>query len=284
MKISFAAVTLALVATATLLSAYAAHAHEYWLAPSTYDARPGQPVTIAAVAGTGFRGEKKPWAPDHAVRLVARTSRLLDLGSVASPGELSWARFSPADDGGALLAFQSDFTPIQLPAATFDAYLADQGLDAPLAARARMTPRPAGRERYRRCAKAWLSGHEAARALQPVGLPLEVLPLEVPGTAGLLHLRVLWNGQPLANARVKTWRHACDAAGALADPESRDSVGVASEARTDVRGEVAVRCAEPGEWLVSAVHMVPSSDVSKADWESTWASLTFVRPPAVVRR
>jgi hypothetical protein len=61
-------------------------------------------------------------------------------------------------------------------------------------------------------------------------------------------------------------------------------VGVASAARTDAHGEVTVRCAEPGEWLVSAVHMVPSSDVSKADWESTWASLTFVRPQAAVRR
>jgi uncharacterized GH25 family protein len=283
MKTSLAAAALVLTA-ATLLPLSAAHAHEYWLVPSAYDARPGQAVTVSAVAGTGFRGEKKPWAPDHAVRLVARTARVLDLSVVASPGELMWARFNPADDGGALLAFQSDFTPIQLPAATFDAYLADQGLDTPLAARARMTPRPAGRERYRRCAKAWLAGRDASRALQPAGLPLEVLPLEVPGTAALLHVRLLWNGQPLANARIKTWRHACDAAGALADPETRDSVGVSSAARTDAHGEVTVRCAEPGEWLVSAVHMVPSSDVSKADWESTWASLTFVRPQAAVRR
>lgn len=271
-------------AALSLLVAPAVRAHEYWLAPSSYDARPGQTVTLAAVAGTGFRGEKKPWAPDHALRLLARTSRLLDLSAVASPGELAWARFAPADDGGALIAYQSDFTPIQLPAAQFDAYLADQGLDAPLAARASMKVRPAGRERYRRCAKAWLAGRDAARALQPVGLPLEIVPLDLPGTAASLRLRVLWNGQPLVNARVKTWRHSCDSAGAPANPETRDSVGVASEMRTDAHGELAVACAQAGEWLVSAVHMEPASDASKADWESTWASLSFVRPQPAVRR
>ncbi len=279
----FVIATLAFAAAA-LIAAPIARAHEYWLAPSAYEARPGQPVTVSAVAGTGFRGEKKPWAPDHAVRLLARSSRVLDLSVVARAGELTWARFSPADDGGALLAFQSDFTPIELPAATFDAYLADQGLDAPLAARARLTPRPAGRERYRRCAKSWLAGRDAARALAPVGLPLEIVPLEVPGAVAFLHVRVLWNGQPLANARIKTWRHACDAVGAPADPETRDSVSVASETRTDAHGEVDVRCAEAGEWLVSVVHMVPSSEPAKADWESTWASLTFVRPQPAVRR
>src|SRR5262245_5052315 len=46
----------------------AAGAHEFWIAPSRYDATRGAPVTLGAVAGTGFRGERKPWSPDHAVR------------------------------------------------------------------------------------------------------------------------------------------------------------------------------------------------------------------------
>jgi len=29
--------------------------------------------------------------------------------------------------------------------------------------------------------------------------------------------------------------------------------------------------------MISVVHMIPSSDPSAADWESTWASLTFAR-------
>src|SRR5882762_3720206 len=103
-----------------------ASAHQYWLAPSRYDAQPKQPVEVSAFAGTGFRGEAKPWSPGRCVRFVARTSRLIDLSRAAAPGETTWARFAPADDGGALLAYESDFTPIELAPDLFDAYLANR--------------------------------------------------------------------------------------------------------------------------------------------------------------
>ena len=32
-----------------------------------------------------------------------------------------------------------------------------------------------------------------------------------------------------------------------------------------------------GEWLVSVVRMEPCKDSDEADWQSTWASLTFER-------
>jgi hypothetical protein len=49
------------------------------------------------------------------------------------------------------------------------------------------------------------------------------------------------------------------------------------QARTDARGMVTLDTASPGEWLVSAVHMIPSEDRAEADWQSRWASLTFAR-------
>src|SRR2546426_7545725 len=117
--------TVTTVVALALLAADAAvaAAHEYWLAPSRYRVAARQPVELSALAGTGFRGERKPFATPHCVRLVARAARLLDLSRVARDGELTWARFAPADEGGALFAFESDFTPITLPAATFDEYL-----------------------------------------------------------------------------------------------------------------------------------------------------------------
>ena len=145
-------------------------AHQYWLAPARYDARPQVPVEIGAFAGTGFRGEPKPWSPGRCVRFVARTTRQIDLGRAASPGETVWARFATADAGGALVAYESDFTPIQLAPELFDAYLLDEGLLGPLAARQRAGAHTLGRERYRRCAKMWLAGIDLARATAPVGL------------------------------------------------------------------------------------------------------------------
>ena len=58
MKRSIALAVLALAA----LPAPPAHAHEFWLAPSTYHAAAGDTVRVTAYVGTGFRGELKPFA------------------------------------------------------------------------------------------------------------------------------------------------------------------------------------------------------------------------------
>lgn len=255
-------------------------AHEYWLSASSYSPAAGTPVELGAVAGTGFRGERKPWAPQRVERFIARAAREFDLSRLGSLGDLVWARFAPSDAGGTLVAYESNFASIELPAPEFDAYLLNEGLEGPLAARRASRDRLPVRERYRRCAKAWLSGNDAARAVRPVGMPLEIVPATVPGAAPELRVRVLWQGRPLAGALVKAWRSPFTAAGAAADPAARDSVGVAWQQRTDARGEARVPLAAAGEWLVATVHMVPSRDRKAADWESSWASLTFERHPA----
>lgn len=266
------------------LPARPALAHEYWLAPARYDVRPQQPVELGAFAGTGFRGERKPWSPVRCVRFVARTTRTLDLARGATPGEEVWARFAPADDGGAMLAFESAFIPIELPGPQFDDYLAEEGLHVAIAARRRAGTHSAGRERYRRCAKAWLSGRDADRATEPVGLPLEIVPQASPGSGPVLRVRVLSNGQPLPGARVKSWRSPLGPAGDPLEASARDSVALAGESVTDARGEATVACAAQGEWLVSVVDMQPCRDRAVADWESTWSSLTFARRPALTSR
>ena len=101
------------------------------------------------------------------------------------------------------------------------------------------------------------------------------MPFSIPGAEPTLRARVLWNGRPLAGALVKAWR-----APLGADPATRDSMGVAWRGRTNARGEISVAVAESGEWLLSVVQMVPCPDRVEADWESTWASLTFERAPA----
>jgi hypothetical protein len=262
---------------ALLLLARGATAHEFWIAPNRYGAAKGLGVELSAVAGTGFRGERKPWSPDHAVRFTLRTSKAIDLTRAASPGELTWTRFAPSDEGGAMVAFESGFLPIELPAADFNHYLKSEGLDAPLAARNGLeTP---GRERYRRCAKLWLAGTDGARATAPAGLPLELVPASAPGEP-TLRLRVLWNGRPLAGALVKAWCTPLSAEGLPRPVFARDSVSVAWQGRSDGAGAVTIPTRASGEWLVSTVHMIPCPDRSAADWESTWASLTFARAAA----
>jgi uncharacterized GH25 family protein len=214
------------------------------------------------------------------VRLVSRTSSAADLAAVASAGGLVWLRFVPSDPGGATIAFESSFRPAELPAEEFDAYLIEEGLDGPLRARlaGRRTDedRPI-RELFRRCAKIWISGGDASRITTPVGLPLEIVPERAPGAQADLPVRVLAGGAPVPNALVKAWRSPWDRSGRPQDPETRDSTGCFWSGRTDARGRVVIPTPEEGEWLVSVVRMVPSRDRGRADWESTWASLTFER-------
>jgi len=262
---------------------HGAAAHEFWIAPTRYEATPGTPVELAACAGTGFRGERKPWSPDHAVRFTLRPAKSIDLTRAASPGDVVWTRFAPTDGGGAMVAFESTFLPIELPAAQFDAYLAAEGLDDALAARKHAASAAPGRERYRRCAKAWLAGSDAKRATEPSGLSLEVVPEVVPGSSGTLPLHVVRSGRALAGALVKAWRTPLAPVGTPVAVFERDSVSVAWQGRTDAGGRVTVPIREPGEWLVSVVHMEPCRERELADWESTWASLTFVRQPSATR-
>jgi hypothetical protein len=264
-----------------------AGAHEFWLAPSRYRAATGDSVVLGAFVGTGFRGEGRPFAARRAVRFIGRGASVADLARGARDGSLAWARPAIADDQGTLVAYASDFATIELPAAEFERYLELEGLDAVARARAQRGERETqGRERYRRAGKTWIAGPHGEsetnqRATTALGLPLEIVPLAEPGTVPRLTVEVRYEGRPLAGAMVRAWRQplAADAATPL-DAAARDSVGARIEGRTDARGRLSLGLADgPGEWLVSTVHMVPSRDREAADWESTWASLTFARRP-----
>jgi len=250
--------------------------HEFWLSPSDFQARAGRAVSIGALAGNGFfEGEHKPWSTEHAVCFLARTSRVFDLKVAAGVGDYVWSRFLASDDGGAMVAFESSFTPIELPGPKFNRYLEEEGLSGPRSARQTLPSDLPGRERYRRCAKTWLGGTEVARALASFGLPLEIVPLGAPGADSSLDIRVLRQGRPLPGALVKAWCSPPDPEG-LAVSGSTD--GCAWEGRTDEAGRVRVPTRRAGAWLLSLVDMVPCADRTQADWESTWASLTFARP------
>jgi len=263
-----------------VLAADPVPAHEYWLAPSTFRAGAGDTVLIGALAGEGFVGERKPFSSGRALRLLVRAGRELDLRPVARGGDTTWARFAPADRGGLLFGYESDFATITLDAATFERYLADEGLDGPLAARRARGDGGPGRERYRRSAKSWLAGTDAERATKPLGLPCEIVPLSVPGDGRRLPVRVLFEGKPLAGALLNAWRQPLSTDGRPLDPVRRDTVRVAWSGRTDGRGEAVVPVEDAGEWLLGVVHMVPSRDPAAADWESSWGSLTFAKDRA----
>ena len=256
-----------------------ARAHEFWLAPSTYRAATGETVKLTAFVGTGFRGELKPFAARRALRWIASAARVQDLRPTSVNGDDVFGRWIATDDGGATIAYESNFVEIELEAPEFERYLALEGLDAVRKERAKLglTKEP-GRERYSRCPKTWIAGKDTKRATTPVGLTLELVPRSDPAAAGALDLDLLYRGKPLAGALVRAWNQPLDTGFRPTDGATRDSVGSVVEGRTDAAGHVRLVLTRGGEWLVSTVHMVPSRDPRASDWESFWASLTFARP------
>ena len=266
------------LASALPLFTRSADAHEFWLSPSRYHAAADDTLSVNARVGTGFRGEQSPFATTRTERLLLRGAGESDLRPAGVNGAFQWARWIAGDDGGALVAFQSGFTSIELPAAPFEAYLRLVGLDGPLAVRARLGKRAGpGRERFARCAKVWISGSNAARATRPVGLALELVPLDAPGSRADLKLRVLWHGTPLAGALVRAWVQPLGARRTPREIVQRDSVATTFQTRTLLDGSVRIPTPSSGEWMISVVHMVTSTEPRTADWDSYWASLTFAR-------
>lgn len=266
-------------AVACVLAAPAA-AHEYWLRPSRFAGSPGDTVNVEAWVGTGFRGERRPWAAPRALRLDARDTSIRDLKPGAVNGETRWAALTLRDAGGLAIAYQGDFAFIEMPGREFEAYLALEGLDAPRRARAAAgRSGDPGRERYARCARTWIAGTDPARITASAGLTLEVVPERDPAAGGALPVRVLLRGQPLAGTLVRAWCFPFGSGGRAGDPAVRDSVGPVFSARTDANGRAVVPVQRAGEWLIGTVHMEPSTAPREADWQSWWGSLTFARAP-----
>ena len=267
-----------IAATLALAAALAspAAAHEFWLQPSIAKGPAGTPWTVAGFVGTGFHGEARPYNAARAVRFELRGGPkggggpVTDLRPRGNEGESPWYAGTLEGKAGALIVYETNFATIEMPGTEFDAYLKLEGLEhvrtARAAAIATLAP---GRERYRRACKAWIAGTESSRdrATEAAGLPLEIVPDQVPGSLPRFAFRVFYQDKPLANALVRAWHHPPGSPG--------DSVGISAEVRTDEKGRAAIPLTGPGTWLVSTVHMVKSADREMADWESTWASYTF---------
>jgi hypothetical protein len=175
-----------------------------------------------------------------------------------------------SDAGLMVVAYESRPHFVELPRATFDTYLGEEGLDAVQTILARMPERPAvAREQYARCAKALLNSGTAVATERDraVGLTLELIAARNPYTAAAgqeFPVTLLYKGAPQA--------------GALVIAMNRDEPRARLTARSDAQGRVSFRLPRSGMWLIKAVHMIAAPTGGSADWTSFWASLTFELP------
>lgn len=245
-----------------------AAAHDFWIEPSTFRPGVGEDFNVALRVGEHFKGEPVPRDDKKIHRFFVVTT----FGESPVPGlpATDPAGFTRVDTPGvAAFGYRSERSSITLEPEKFEKYLADEGLDAVLAARAKKGEKSKpGREVYSRSAKSVVIVGQRVREFdRRLGLTFEVLVVSDPAKwkpDAPMEFRLLYDDKPLSGALVKAINRD--------DPEKTLTV------RSGRNGSASFKLPRKGVWLVEAVHMVPAPKDVDADWESVWASLTFEIP------
>lgn len=274
--------TIAAMLFALLASTCLTLAHDFWLEPASHRASPGDRVDVSIMLGHHDDLNTFARRPDHAksFRLVG-PQQTWDVAGEA--GDDPAGHITAPEAGAYWLVYHGNASFIELEAKKFEDYLRHEGLEPIIQQRAALGESEApGLEAYARCAKAVLrvgDGSTEAHAAfwqKPVGLPLELIPLDDPFTlrpGDELRVRLLYNGEPLASAMVEAMHR-------QSEQQTPQSVSV----RTDEHGEATVKLDRAGRWVLANTHMVrkamvsgeqSTADADRADWESFWATLSL---------
>ena len=272
---------LSLAACAGLLGAQIAQAHEFWFEPVMVPLTAGDTARLDLRVGEFFEGEVMGFSATQTAALRQYSaSGSKDLRALLPPpsrGAVATLNLPLPAPGSYLFAFDSQPSQISLPAATFHAYLHDEGLDFIKTQReATGNAEKPGRERYRRHVKTLLRVGDAASAgaapaaadktyATRTGQRLEIVPSNdplamKPGDA--LGLQVLFDDKPLAGALLKAWNR-------------QGGQTLIIRAKTSVDGKATFNLPYAGGWMISVVHMVPATGAKDLDWDSLWGNLSF---------
>src|SRR5262245_32360150 len=257
---------LPLLTAVCLLAAWPAVAHEFWIEPERFRTAPGARDGIRLHVGQYFKGNSIPWLKDNYEDFYYSDAR----GTEKIRGILG------DDPAGAITVRTAGRIWIVLRSVyfeltydkpgEFDAFLVKEGIEHLVPRGQRKVP---VKETYSRCAKSLLLAGPSRPTSAPdraFGLPLELVAETDPyaGKPGEFNVKLLYRGAPLAGALVTAFHKAV--------PDRR------LEARTDAAGRARLPLDRQGIWLLNAVHLLPASKKSGAQWETMWSSLTFEIP------
>lgn len=255
-----------MVAAVLIASHASGHAHDLWIEPTAFHTEVGRSIGLRLRVGEHFVGDSLPRDPTLANEfVVVDAAGRKPIGGQAGDDPAGSLRV--AMPGVLVIGYRSNASTAELPAEKFNQYLREEGLEAVAALRAsRNETAAAARESFYRCAKSLLlsgtpSENQGDRLL---GFTLELLAernLYALRAGQQLPLRLLYLNRPLAGALVVAMNRA--------NPAQKLA------ARTDNEGRVRFQLQPDGVWLIKAVHMVRASVMSKTEWTSYWASLTF---------
>jgi uncharacterized GH25 family protein len=260
-----------------LAAAGSASAHDLWVQPGAFWLSSPGTVPVSILVGHGKDRENWGIRSDRIVllRSMAPDGKVTDFKPLIRPRSAAPAIPLPFRQPGThLVAMESSHASSDLPAAKFNDYAKEEGLTPAIVHRQRMGANGrAGRELYSRRAKALvqvgkIDPSAKSAATNRIGMTLEIVPERNPynlGPAQKLPLLVYYEGRPLAGALVKLTKLEQDAKPAAAQ-------------RTDGAGRTTFNVPRRGKWQLNVIWTKPIPGNPKADFETTFSSLSFGYP------
>lgn len=249
-----------------------AGAHDFWLVPNAFHVAEGDELAVRGQTSSRFPTSEVAVTPDRVAEarvIGASTDERVAL--VSTEGTSLMLRHRPAGAGQRVVLVTVAPRSLRASGPGFKRYMELEGA-AELAARyereGRLPKTDSITRRYAKYAKTIVEvGNGGPRAFSRVaGQVAEFVPLRDPAAlrAGdTLPIRLLYRGQPLAEAHL----HAGQAA--------EDRAGPDLSLVTDADGVLRVPVATAGLWNVRTIHIVPSDAGSGADWDSHFVTIVF---------
>ena len=259
--------TLAILATAAL-----AVAHDFWLVPDAFRVAAGGELVVRGQTSSAFPTSESAVTADRvtSARILGANDEDT-IAAVSTQDRSLMLRHRPRTAGQKMVAVSVGWRHIKETAESFRKYLVLEGAADALARYDRTGQLPTGGivRRYAKYAKTAVEVGEGPRAYQrEAGQPLEFVPLTDPSevrASAELRFRLLFQGRPLAGARVHAGIAPAQGKSAAADLNLTSSGD----------GVVSVRVGTAGLWNVRTIHVLPASAGADADWDVHWATFVF---------
>jgi uncharacterized GH25 family protein len=247
---------------------FLARAHEFWMEASNFYFKAAETANINFRVGENFIGEGWKVNSDRVRRLEHYSGKQLkDLKQGLERNTSGPFPVSLGNEGGHLIAMETDAAFIRLDGEKFTEYLEEDGLDDVLFQRRKeRISSDSASEFYSRHTKLILqAGSRTDDTYKKIcNLPIEIIPDENPALlkkGDRIGFTILFEGKPLFGAKVKVWnRH----------NHSTSVQNIFSQQD----GKIETHVSNPGAWMVSVIKMVPSKD-TKAQYRSYWGTLVF---------
>jgi uncharacterized GH25 family protein len=248
-----------------------AFAHDFWLQPLHFNIPPKVSTPLTVLVGHGPYRSRWSGAIDRVVLMESYgPNGAVDQKKALHPTSEKDGDFAFDTPGTYVLAFQSNYAESDLPFIRYNDYIKVEGLTPAIAYRERTkTTQGPGREIYSRRCKALIQVGPPQGAqpwvTTPVGLSLEIIPDKNPYTLAPnqeLPVHVLYEGRPLVGALVKLTNLEFD-------------VRPVAMHLSDAQGRASFSFPRTGTWLLNVIWTKPITGNPKADFDTTFSSLTF---------